>query len=64
MMLGIPSFVGAQVCSQNQACCIAMLHAHNEQMNRRELLLHVYMFKSQCIYKIKGKEISYNSLVS
>lgn len=31
MMLGMTSFVAAQVCSQNQACCSAMLHAHHEQ---------------------------------
>lgn len=53
-MLGITSFVGAQVCSQNQACCSAMLHALHEQMERREFLPHVCRFKYQCIYKIKG----------
>lgn len=53
-MLGITSFVGAQVCSQNQACCSALLNAPHEQMERGEFLPRVCMFMCECIHEIKG----------
>lgn len=52
-MLGITSFVGAQVCSQNQyaavLCCIYIMNKW-----KGELFLYLCMFMSQCIHEIKG----------